>query len=147
MPTASKIVAAICFAFFGAIAAQMVETALPEGTQFGYFVPISAVIGLLNGWWIMGRLTGHGYRDAMGSGVRTAITIVVWGLLIFSVYKMVLQSMHVNRYDGPMEAIIAAFGLMLDYGKVLMTPAILGTFVVGGLICGAVTEWAGKRWK
>lgn len=147
MPTASKIVAAICFAFFGAIAAQIVIPALPEGTQVANFLIISALIGLFNGWRIMGRLTGHGYREAMGSGVRTAITIVVWALVIFSVYKMIKQSMHVNTYDGPMEAIIGAFDQMLEYGKVLLTPTIIGTFVVGGLICGAITEWAGKRWK
>lgn len=147
MPTASKIVAAICFALFGAIAASVVKPALPEGTQFGYFLPISAIIGLLNGWWVMGRLTGNGYRNAMGSGVRTAITIVVWALLVFSIYEMVKRSMQVSRYDGPMEAVVAAFGLMLDYGRVLLTPPILGTFLLGGLIGGAITEWAGKRWS
>jgi hypothetical protein len=147
MPTAAKIVAAICFALFGAVAAEMVKPALPEGTQFGLFVPISAIIGLLNGWLVMGVLAGHGYRDAMGSGVRTAITIVVWALLVFSIYEMILRSMHVNRYDGPMEAVTAAFGLMLDYGKLLLTPAILGAFLVGGLIAGAITEWAKKRWN
>lgn len=146
MPTASKFVAAICFALFGAISATVVEPAFPEGTQFGYFVPITAVIGMLNGWWVMGKLTGHGYRDAMGSGVRTAITIVVWTVLVFAIYEMIKRSTNVNRYDGPMEAVVAAFGLMLDYGKVLLTPAILGTFLVGGLIGGAITEWAGKRW-
>lgn len=145
MPTASKIVAAICFAIFGAIAAQTVKPAMPEGTQFGYFIEITALIGLLNGWWIMGRLTGQGYRDAMGSGVRTAITIVVWALVVFSIYKMIVLSTHL-RYDGPMEAVTAAFGIMLDYGKLLLSPVILGTFLIGGLIAGAVTEWAGRRW-
>lgn len=146
MPTASKIVAAICFAFFGAIAASVVKPAMPEGTQFGYFVELTALIGLLNGWFIMGRLTGRSYRDAMGSGVRTAVTIVVWALLLFSIYRMIIVSMQM-RYDGPMEAVTAAFGIMLDYGKVLLTPAILGTFLIGGLICGAVSEWVGKRWQ
>ncbi len=145
MPTAAKIVAAICFAFFGAIAATAVIPVLPEGTQLGYFVPISAVIGLLNGWVVMGVLGGHGYRDAMGSGVRTAITIVVWALLLFSIYKMVVLSTQL-RYDGPIEAVTAAFGIMLDYGKMLLTPAVIGTFLVGGLICGAITEWARRRW-
>ena len=120
MPTASKIVAAICFALFGVIAAETFKSAMPDGTQFGYFLPITALIGLSNGWWVMGRLTGYGYRSAMGSGIRTAITIAVWAVLVFSIYEMVLRSMNVNRYDGPMEAIVAAFGLMLDYGKLIV---------------------------
>ena len=145
MPTASKIVAAICFAIFGAIAAQTVKTVMPEGTQFGYFVPISALIGLLNGWFVMGRLTKRGYRDAMGSGVRTAVTILVWALLVFSIYEMVVLSTK-GRYDGPMEAVTASFGIMLNYGKELLAPVVIGTFLIGGLIAGAVSEWAGRRW-
>ncbi len=145
MPTAAKIVAAICFAFFGAIAATAVKPVLPEGIQLGYFFEVSAAIGLLNGWFLMGRLAGHGYRDAMGSGVRTAITIVIWALLVFSISEMITRSMQL-RYDGPMEAVTAAFGIMLDYGRLLLDPAVLGTFLVGGLIGGAVTEWARKRW-
>jgi hypothetical protein len=145
MPTAAKIVAAICFLMFGAIAATTVKPELPEGTQFGYFIEISAFIGLLNGWFIMGRLAGHGYRDAMGAGVRTAITVVIWALLVFAINKMIILSTQL-RYDGPMEAVTAAFGIMLDYGKLLLTPTILGTFFVGGLMGGAVTEWAAKRW-
>lgn len=179
MPTAAKIVAAICFAMFGAVAAETFKSAMPEGTQFGYFVPITALIALLNGWWVMGRLTGHGYRSAMGSGVRTTITTAIWAVIIFSVYEMVLRSMHVNRYDGPMEAVVAAFGLMLDYGTLIIfqsaeafretnasdtsfaaivgwlfkfillalgSPTLL-VILIGGLICGAITEWAGKRWS
>ena len=146
MPTASKIIAAICFAIFGGIAALVVKPALPEGTQFGYFVEISAFIGLLCGWFIMGPLTRRSYREAMGTGVRTAITIVIWALLVFSIYRMVILSMQM-RYDGPMEAVTAAFGIMLDYGKVLLTPVILGTFLIGGLIGGAISEWVGKRWS
>jgi hypothetical protein len=147
MPTAAKFVAAICFALFGAVAAEVVKPALPEGTQFGWFVEISAIIGLLNGWLVMGVLVGHGYRAAMGSGLRTALTIVVWAVLVFAIYEMVVRSTNVNRYDGPMEAVIAAFGLMLEYGRVLLTPAILGTFFLGGVVGGAVTEWVGKRWN
>ena len=147
MPTASKFAAALCFAIFGAVAATVVKPAFPEGIQFGYFVPIVAFIGLVNGWLVMGRLTGHGYRDAMGSGVRTAITIVVWAVLVFAIYEMVKRSMNVSRYDGPMEAVVSAVGLMLDFGKVLLTPKILGTILLGGLIGGAISEWAGKRWS
>ncbi len=145
MPTASKLVAAICFAIFGFVAAEVVKPALPEGTQVGLFSPIMAAIGLLTGWFVMGRLTKRGYRDAMGSGVRTAITVVVWGIILFASYRMIMLSTQ-SRYDGPMEAVTAAIGIMLDYGKLLLDPKILGTFLIGGLLGGAVSEWAGKRW-
>lgn len=146
MPTAAKIVAAICFAIFGAVAAQISEPVFPEGTQFGYFVPITAILGLLTGWIVMGGLTGRGYRDAAGSGVRTAITLLVWALLLFSCYQMIVLSTK-GRYNGPMDAVVAAFGIMLANGKLLITPKIIGTFLVGGMLAGVVAEWAGKRWR
>jgi hypothetical protein len=145
MPTASKLVAAICFAIFGFMAAEVVKPSLPEGTQVGLFSPIMAAIGLLCGWLVMGRLTKRGYRDAMGSGVRTAITVVVWGIIVFSIYRMVVLSTQ-SRYDGPMEAVTASIGIMLEYGRLLLDPKILGTFLIGGLLSGAISEWAGKRW-
>lgn len=146
MPTAAKIVGAISFAIFGYFAALAVIPVLPEGTQIGRMREISAFIGLLNGWFVMGRLTGNGYRSGIGSGIRTAITVVIWALIVFAIYEMVLRSTKL-RYDGPMEAVTAAFGLMLEYGKLLLTKEIIGTILIVGGICGAITEWAGKRWK
>ena len=146
MPTAAKIVGAISFAIFGYFAALAVIPVLPEGTQIGRMREISAFIGLLNGWFVMGRLTGKGYRAGIGSGIRTAITVVIWALLVFAIYEMVLRSTKL-RYDGPMEAVTAAFGLMLEYGKLLLTKEIIATILIVGGICGAITEWAGKRWK
>ena len=146
MPTAAKIVGAISFAIFGYFAALAVIPVLPEGTQIGRMREISAFIGLLNGWFVMGRLTGKGYRAGIGSGIRTAITVVIWALIVFAIYEMVLRSTKL-RYDGPMEAVTAAFGLMLEYGKLLLTKEIIATILIVGGICGAITEWAGKRWK
>ena len=146
MPTASKIVGAICFAIFGYLAAVSVIPVLPEGTKIGRMREVSAFIGLLNGWFIMGRLTGSGFRAGIGSGMRTAITIVIWALIVFAIYEMVLRSTKL-RYDGPMEAVTAAFGLMLDYGRMMLTKEIIGTVLVVGGIAGAITEWAGRRWK
>ena len=146
MPTAAKIVGAISFAIFGYFAALAVIPVLPEGTQIGRMREISAFIGLLNGWFVMGRLTGNGYRSGIGSGIRTAITVVIWALIVFAIYEMVLRSTKL-RYDGPMEAVTAAFGLMLEYGKLLLTKEIIATILIVGGICGAITEWAGKRWK
>lgn len=146
MPTAAKIVGAVCFAIFGYLAAIAVIPVLPEGTQIGRMREICAALGLLNGWFVMGRLTGDGYRAGIGAGIRTAITVVIWALIVFAIYEMVLRSTNL-RYDGPMEAVTAAFGLMLDYGKLLLTKEIIGTILIGGGIGGAITEWAGGRWK
>jgi hypothetical protein len=146
MPTAAKLVAAIVFAALGFMAAELFKPAMPEGTQFGLFSPICAGIGLLCGWIVMGPLAGFGTGAAMGSGVRTAATIAFWALLGFSIYEMVLRSMKL-RYDGPMEAVLAVFDLMLERGRLMLMPELLGLLLVGGLLGGVVVEWAARRWR
>ncbi len=146
MPTAAKLVAAVAFAVIAWLAAELCKPAMPEGTQFGYFTQICAVIGLLCGWFVMGSLVGRGMGSAMGYGVRTSVTIAAWALLGFCGYEMILRSMKM-RYDGPMEAVLAVFDLMIERGQLMLTPEVLGTLLVGGLVGGVMAEWAGRQWR
>ena len=54
MPTANNLVAALCLAFLGAILAELVKPQMPEGYDFGYFTLVSAALGLVVGWKVMG---------------------------------------------------------------------------------------------
>lgn len=146
MPTASKLVAAMTFALLGFVAAQTFVKYLPEGTPVGYFREITAAIGFVVGWLYMGKLTRKGYREAINSGLVTALLVVFWALLAFSLYYMLKKSMRM-MYDNPMEAVLGVFQLMLDYGKMLLVPDMLGVILVGGILAGLITEWAGKRWS
>ena len=148
MPTAAKLFAAVAFAMVGYFTMQAVKLpgVLPDGTQFGRASELCAVIGALCGWFVMGGLVGRGYRDAAMSGVRVSATILAWGLLGFSIYEMILRSTKM-RYDGPMEALLAVFGLILDYGRTLGTLPILGTLVIGGMLAGMFAEFAARRWR
>lgn len=146
MPTASKLVAAVAYALLGFIAAQTFIKYLPEGTPLGYFREITAAIGFIVGWLVMGKLTRKGYREAINSGLVTALILVFWAVLAFSLYFMLRKSMRM-MYDGPMEAVLGVFQLMFDYGKMLVAPDMLGVILIGGILAGAVTEWAGKRWS
>ncbi|MDZ4094008.1 MAG: TrgA family protein [Paracoccaceae bacterium] len=145
MPTAAKLFAAVAFAAIGYFAAELFKPSMPETTQFGQFSLICAGIGVLCGWIVMGPLAGKGYSAAAGFGTRTAVTIAFWALLGFSIYEMVLRSTKM-RYDGPMEAVAGAIGLMAEYGVLMMTPAVLGVLVLGGMLGGMFAEWAARRW-
>ncbi|MES2432918.1 MAG: TrgA family protein [Pseudomonadota bacterium] len=146
MPTASKLVAAVAYALLGLIAAQTFIKYLPEGTPLGHFREITAAIGFIVGWLVMGKLTRKGYRDAINSGLVTALLLVFWALLAFSLYYMIKKSTRM-MYDGPMEAVLGVFQLMFDYGKMLVAPDMLGVILIGGIVAGLVSEWAGKRWS
>lgn len=145
MPTMSKLIAAVAFAVVAYIAAELFKPVMPEGTQFGAFNFISAGVGFLCGWIVMGGLTGKGYRAAAGSGMRTSVTTAVWVLLICSIILMVRKAFKM-RYHGPMEAIVDIFSLALEYGLLMMTPGVIGSLLIGGSIGGMLAEWARRRW-
>jgi hypothetical protein len=144
MPTAAKLVAAFAFAALSLLIATLYIPQLPKGTQLGYFRQITAAIGLLCGWWIMGNMVGRGYRAAAESGLRTSVTIVFWALLGFSIYIMIDRSMRM-MYDGPMEAVLGVFQLMIEYGKKMLVPDVMIAVLFGGILAGQLTEWVGKR--
>ncbi len=145
MPTAAKLTAAVAFAILGYIAAATFVPHLPEGSQIGLFRELTAALGFIVGWLVMGNLAGHGYSDAVGSGIRTSVTLVFFALLGFSVYLMIQKSFKMI-YDGPGDAVLGVFEFMSEYGQMMLVPDVLGVLAVGGVLGGMVTEWAGRRW-
>ena len=146
MPTAAKLFAAVAFAIVAWLSANASIPGLPEGTRIGMFREITAAIGVIVGWRVMGRLTGGGYTTSMGLGVRTSATIVFWVVLGFAIYEMVRLSLK-KRYDGPMEALVSVFGIMIEYGKALGDVQVLAILLIGGMIGGFLAEFAGRRWR
>lgn len=146
MPTAAKLVAAGVFFIVGWIAANAYVPILGVGAAAGFFRELVGLLGALIGWRVMGAEAGNGYRQAIGSGLKTSILLVFFALLLFSVREMVFLSMKM-RYDGPMNAVLDVFKLMLERGQELATGAIIGTLVIGGIIGGIITEKASRRWS
>ncbi|NEY91337.1 TrgA family protein [Tabrizicola oligotrophica] len=146
MPTAPKLTAAVIFALVAAIAAHLFIPALPEGTQVKLFREISAAIGFLCGWLIMGRMTGRGMVEAINRGLVTSVSILFWCLLVFSIYFMIRKSTRM-MYDGPMEAVLGIFEMMLEFGMLLKSPATPVALAAGGVLGGMLTEAASRRWS
>jgi hypothetical protein len=119
---------------------------MPEGTQFGLFSLLVAGIGLLCGWMVMGTLAGQGYGRSAGFGLRTSATLVFWALVVFSVYEMIVRSTKM-RYDGPMEALVGVFDLMLQHGVLVLTVPVLAVLAAGGVLGGWAAEFAVRRWR
>ncbi|WP_028028975.1 TrgA family protein [Gemmobacter nectariphilus] len=144
MPTAARLAAALAFAALGFFAAEIYKPGLPPETQFGRFTPLCALIGLLCGWFLMGRLAGRGTRAALGSGLRTAATMVFFAMVLFSVYEMLLRALR-KRYGGVFEAIEGTFDIVLIYGTALLRPEPLIVLAIGGMLCGLLVEWVSRR--
>ena len=145
MPTAAKLIAAVFFALVAAAGAMTYIPLLPEGTQTGWLIPGCAGLGLVCGWMVMGANVGRNYAEAIATGLRTIITAVFFAVLLFAIYVMIIRSMHM-LYKGPMEAILAVFAIMLEYGKLMFDRNFIAVLAVGGAIGGVISEFVGRRW-
>lgn len=146
MPTAARLFAAAAFAAIGFLAAEIYKPGLPPETQFGRFSLLCTLIGLLCGWFVMGRFAGRGNRAALGSGLRTSANMVFYAMLLFSIHEMVLRSLR-KRYGGVFEAIEGMFDIALVYGSALLRPEPLIVLIGGGLLGGLLVEWASRNWR
>ncbi|MFN4128922.1 MAG: TrgA family protein [Paracoccaceae bacterium] len=147
MPTAAKLFAAIAFALVAVIAAQLYALSMPEGRPTGMLYAVSVGVGLLCGWRVMGPAAkrARGRVDAMGSGFRTSVTIVVLVVLIFACADMLDRAMK-GRYKTPLDAVLGVFEQALALAPPLAQPDLIGVLLLGGLLGGAVAHWAGQRW-
>lgn len=148
MPTAAKLVAALAFAFVAALAAHVYWRGLPDGTPAGLMREICGLIGLVCGWWIMGPMAqrARGRIEAMGTGIRTSLTIAPAAVFLLSTVEMLERAMK-GRYKTPLDAALGVFERALVLGRPVFQPDVLGVLLLGGLLGGALSYWAGRRWS
>lgn len=145
MPSAGRFIGTIFFGFIVWYVSELFKPAMPEGTNFGNFSEYNAAIGVVLGWSMLG-LRAHGSRNSsISAGLTTSVAVLFWGLFIHSVIEMVKLSLR-KTYDGPLEALVGVFQLMIEYALMLATPEIIITLVVGGIVTGMISGWAERRW-
>ncbi len=145
MPTAARLMAAICLAFVGYIVSLMVMPLMPESTNFGNFVPINVFLGFCVGWIVMGSRVGRGKTAAINNGLTGVFVLMLWGIGLQAANEMMRLAMR-HRYDGPFEAIVAIFQIGAEYAVLIATMSIGVVLVIAAVISGLVTEFVGNRW-
>ncbi|MFD1159541.1 TrgA family protein [Roseovarius aestuarii] len=146
MPTAAKIVAAICLAIIAWYASELFRPLMPDGTDFGWFNEVNVVLGLLSGWLVVGTRTGRSYFESFSAGLTGVAALVVWSLTVQSLNEMLKLALQ-RRYEGPVEAIVAMFEIAVDFGLRLLNFELIVVLLVGGIITGVLSEWASRRWS
>ena len=146
MPTAAKFMGAVAFAIVGFLTALAYIPQLPEATSTGYFPEITAALGLLIGWFAVGAQARRSYTEAGSLGLRGSIFLVFWALFGFSLYFMIRRSTKMLYHDAG-EAVLDVPMLMMKYGKLMWAQQVIGALVIGGVLGGLLTEFAGRRWS
>ena len=146
MPTAAKLVAAVCFAIVAFAAALAYEPLLPESQRGKWFTLASAGIGLWVGWRVMGRMVGGDLRSASRAGVYTIFWLVLWAGLTFSLWEMLIRSWN-KRYRTPTEALGNVIEIALYYGSLALNLEVILTLILGGMLAGILSELANRIWR
>lgn len=145
MPTAAKLTSALALAVVLWVATVNYLPGLPEGTQAGWIREIAALTGLLCGWFIVGRKPEHRVSEAISSGIKGAVVGCFWVLLVASGYQMIDRAMMM-MYDGVIDAVLGVFERMIELGRLLFTPGVIGVLLVGGSLVGVLARWSARRW-
>lgn len=146
MPTAARLFAALVFCAVAFFAAETYKPGLSGQVSWGQFSLITAAIGALCGWRVMGPLAGGGMARSMTVGLRTAVLLTLSALVVFAVVEMLRRTLR-SRYDGVFDAVLGVFDIFLYYAQALAHPEPLIVLLAGGILGGALTEWAARRWS
>ena len=147
MPTAARLVAALSLAVLAFIVSGQVIPLMPEGRAVGpWFTPVNMGVALVVGWTVLGVRAGRGTVPAINNGLTGMVVMMFWELFVHSTDEMVRLAMR-NRYDGPLEAILAIFHIGFDYAVMIFDGKIIVTLLIGGVVAGLLTEYASRKWR
>ena len=146
MPTASRLIAALCLIVVAFLISGMIIDNGDEGKDYGYFTVVNMLLGAVCGWKIMGKRAGRGWTAGINNGLTGVVSLIFWGLFVQGCYEMFRLAMR-NRYDGPFEAVLAIFQIGVEFGKQLLYPEIIATILIGSVVAGVATEIAHRKWR
>ncbi len=144
MPTIGRLTGAICFGALGVYLASLTSVLFDDGTMPWYWTLLCGASGVWSGWFFVGKRVGNGLGGAVGNGITGALALAFWALFVLSFVEMITRSMR-RTYDGPLEAIVGIFELMVQYAVQFGISEVITTALIGGIVCGLITEFMGRR--
>lgn len=145
MPTAAKAVGALCFGLLGWCVAVIATPFFMDGVAPVPFLPATIIIGLYVGWSYVGSRVTGGYLAAVGHGLTAAVLMGAMALYVLAFTIMVGRAMR-HQYDGVMDAIIDTFHLTLREAARFTDPTLIGTLVIGAVLCAMIAEYIARRY-
>lgn len=146
MPDAAKLIAAIFIGSLAYVASLMIMPLMPESTDFGNFIYVNTILGIVAGWMVMGKRAGRGITAAINNGLGGALVLVIWGLFVHSCFQMFDRAMS-NWYSNVFDAMAAIFLFMAEYALIIVDPLVMFSLAVGGIVAGLCTEYAWRTWR
>lgn len=146
MPTAAKLVGAICLALSSMLVILIALSEYPDLERHSSGMLITAaLVGLIVGWRNLGKLVVTDTGTGLVSGVRAGIATVLWVLGFFALSVMI-SGMLTHSYFQPMTALLQIPRHMIAFGIMGTKLTISGTIVVLAMGSGLMTKRAHNKW-
>jgi hypothetical protein len=146
MPTAGRLAGGIMLALVGWYMAGLAAPLFNEGRPPSSLLPAAILTGLYVGWSFIGGRIGAGYILGIGLGLTAAVAFAFLNLFVLGFSEMIARAMRM-RYDGPMDAFVNIFALMLSEGERFLTLEFLGALALGAILSAWVAEFFGRRYS
>ena len=146
MPDAAKLIAGLFIGVLAYVVSYQIIPLMPDSTDYGNFVYINTILGIVTGWMIMGKRAGRGITAAINNGLGGAMMLVLWGVFIYSCFMMFDRAMS-NWYNGFFSAFAAVFQFMAENALLLLDPLVIFSLAAGGVLAGLATEYAWRTWR
>ena len=144
MPTAAKLVAAICFALVGVFFAQAAAPYFLDAKPPKYFMALCLVNGIWAGWVLCGR-NAVSISSGIGTGLTAAVGTAFVALFAASFLRMLTKSLR-RAYDGPFEALIDVGQMLADYAIAIGNIQTIGILICGGIVGGGIAGYFGRKY-
>lgn len=144
MPTAGRLIGAICFAILGGYIAFTTSPLFRSGSGPDFWYPLCIAAGIWAGWFVVGPRSGKGYASSVGLSLTGVFSQSFWILLILSSYQMITKSLR-NAYEDPVDAIVNVFELLGEHALRFATLDVMIVLLVGAVISGVFTEFYARR--
>ncbi len=150
MPTAARLTGALFFALLAWGVSQMLLPTIPReiasGHMLDWFAERNALYGFTWGWALNSQRANATAKRSLSNGFTTVITVVLWAVTSTAISQMLHLSLK-KRYHGVGEAFQGTIEFTISNLRLLATPEIVGTFMVGAVVGGALCGWVARRWK
>ncbi len=150
MLTAPRVIAALLFAGLGWYASELIIPHFEErfeGRNIGRFALVNAAFCFVVVWKFVKPRPGDGYNAGLSYGLTAAIAMTVTALFFQSFGEMIRKALDRDYGSDPMGAVVDVFRLMIEFGEVIVKPDVLAVLIGGGILCGLIVEWSGRRWR
>lgn len=144
MPTAARLAAALCLALTAYVATTFVRDLLSERVPGQFLFPVNVGLGLVVGWWLIGRRVGRGWVAAVNAGLTGGVVLTFWVLFAHAAGRMWALSFR-QVYKYPPDALKGLLDEFLTYAEFLLVPTVAASLVAGAVLSGLVAEAVNRR--